>query len=636
VRSCSSLLYSSIAVCFLSAASSGADLPAPGTEPGYIHFSFVHATPPGTQDMGGTVSFSDTLGNGELLLVDDQHDDPVAVEPGYYWASGFYAVENSHTGWFYVAPGDTVSIIYQYMPREESEETDWPMHNPERTTEFIIRFPENGGFPVDGLSVYAGEFLRLTRISPLSYLVETDSYIPNMYWNLPNFADRPVLVSYRAFFGDTIPVVNANTSLPPPEIDSDVHVSAAELIDLVNEIPDEWIAPSVELNRILVSPSVYGNSEFYRYRFISPRAYFDRTGEDELWRILLTYSGKLVVLRQNSHTSEYTIPTEGGRHVYSPEGRLVLGYNPGAGNELTGAPWAVNTETGMVHNLQKLPVDSSAVEETLFGSEVWWTHLPADNGTLVSESNDSIVVYNNDLQITKQVEFPMAGPLHTIFSRRSGNGSIMVFFARFENTGERVLVCINSDAELKYSIPLEPEQFAFNTDLTTFAVIEDGVLSVINAETGSIRWQSESDEYSGVTVSPDGSLIGLGTDSSVYEIRSAHNGALVDSFRVYPDSGWAVRLNTLGNDGSCILWLRSKVGACAVTGQRFALRSCEGDIVWVSAWRRSVSCDNGPSSDYWGNPALRDFLRISSDGKILLYNDGCFIQILEYQKSPEY
>jgi len=146
VRSCSSLLCSSIAVCFLSAASSGADLPVPDTEPGYIHFSFVYATPSGTQDMGGTVSFSDTLGNGELLLVDDQHDDPVAVEPGYYWASGFYAVENSHTGWFCVAPGDTVSIIYQYMPREESEETDWPMHNPERTTEFIIRFPENGDF----------------------------------------------------------------------------------------------------------------------------------------------------------------------------------------------------------------------------------------------------------------------------------------------------------------------------------------------------------------------------------------------------------------------------------------------------------------------------------------------------------
>jgi hypothetical protein len=75
-----------------------------------------------------------------------------------------------------------------------------------------------------------------------------------------------------------------------------------------------------------------------------------------------------------------------------------------------------------------------------------------------------------------------------------------------------------------YSIPFEPEQFPFNADPTNLAVNEDGVSSVISTETGSIRWQSESDEYSSVVVSPDGNLIGLGCDSSI-KIRSTRGEA---------------------------------------------------------------------------------------------------------------
>lgn len=586
---------------------------------------------------GMMVGVCDTLKGGLAMIPGGIGEYTLEIPSGYYYVDApLSPYQRFFTDWFYVSAGDTVKFDHQFESQIITDNI-WPLFTQERLDKLILQFSDSENHNLDGLSLYSNRSLiRETRVSDDMYEAYVDTRYPDINWNLPFLADRSAHFPYRAHFTDTTAILNL--SIPNnPVIDLLLSIISTQDPAVIASISDdEWVSPVYTMQRTLINPADWGHENLDKFGYVDGRAYFDRTENGEKWRIILAFHRKVVVLSEDSEHKEYHLEAPMSRVVFSPGGRYLFYFDASESLINEDTPILLNTLTGENVRFQQLSEENLDSEHIAAFSTLtpgvpvlsWWTHHPADDGTLVSLYDDSLKYFNEQLELTSICSYDgalLCDRVHGGIRLRSSDGSR--FFVIDFSADDCRLLQISRDGSIKYREPIHIGSFKADTALTVLASTRNSNgISVWDLADGSLRWHLDADQCGGIVVSPGGNLIGWSSGCANYEIRSAATGELIDSFAFSSDSIYQVWFSALGDDGTSILDMNS------LSGYRIALRSNSGELVWLRALR-NPRCSNGwTGGSRLSFSSFRDLHALSSDGKRYIYNDGYFIHVMSFER----
>ena len=616
------------------------EISANQSEPnGHLHLSMYDTYGVGVYT---SVILRDTLGNKTEMSLEGLGEYSFSATPGYYCL--IIPVVDMQPmltrRWLYLAAGDTVRV-YQEFERVCGSGDDWLVSDPENIRKLTVEFSDSGNHDLNGLTLYSRHTCyRVNRISNDTYEAYIDITHYPMYWNLPFLGDRIFQLPYNVLFSGAEATLNLDISLDS-SIDS-INASDVDpgITDLHATITDEWVSPDYTVHRELVDPADYGFEDLRNYGYVDGRAYFDQTEEGETWRIILAFNKKIVVLIEGFEPIEYDLDAAIYRVDFSPRGRFL--FLSDASEDIHSRDHAIllDTVNGEVRRFRNETKESQDYSTTGRQNSVciitvsqMWSYHPADDGTIVSLYTDSMKYFNEQLELTNVRSYNGVRFLdgHNRVRLRSSDGSR--FFAKGIFNEECTLFQINREGFVEYSEPmLGPVylgNFKADSSLTVLAATANNYgISVWNLSDGSLQWHLEADQCGGTAVSPDGNLIGWSPGWIDCEIRSAAIGELIDTFTSGTSFTSLFKIGILNDDGTILLDGHSHEGA------RIALRSNSGEFVWINAKRlahdRSAFRTGGT---YMSQSSIRDLRALSSDGSRLIYNDGCFIHILGFERS---
>lgn len=579
------------------------------------------------------VALTDTLGHNIDIVREENGEYRASIPVGYYRIyAGSLGMEPTLNQWLYVPAGDTVRLYHQFEPYTFPEDT-WSIFNLEEFDLMKVQLSDSDNQCLDGLTIFARyAFFRENRISSDEYEIFVDNTCFEVFWNLPFLGDMTVDLPYRTLITGDNPTLYLHIE-KYPETDSILAAnSTIEPLVIAGITDDEWVSPDFSMQRTLINPADWGHEELYKYGYVDGRAYFDETENGESWRIVLAFHRRVVVLTENSEPIQYDLEGAISRVVFSPRGRYLFFFDASQGLHRREDAILLNSNTGEARYFIPDPYAEPYEWKPSFSSHIsttpYWTYHPADDGTVIALFVDSLKYFNEDLELTDIQYFEGVrfgdGYNFGLRSRSSEGDRVFVIDCSDENIR---LLRLNADGSIKYNEPINGRYFCTDTALTILTGVDADGISLWGLETGALLLHIDSG-YSGYpSISPGGSLIGLSPGYITSEIRSADSGELIDSFVSGTGPGNHFRIYNLGDDGSCVLQ-----GNVRGDRYRFALRSGSGELIWVSASRFAYSPRTNVASNSLSS--IRDLRALSSDGKTLVYNDGCYIQILRFEREP--
>lgn len=589
-----------------------------------------------------SVIVRDTLGNKTEMSLEGLGEYSFSAIPGHYCLIirmvGMKPMLTRR--WLYLAAGDTVKVCQEFE-RVWASGDDWLVSDPENIYKLKVEFSDHGNHDLNGLTLYSRHTCyRVNRISNDTYEAHIDITHYPMYWNLPFLGDRVFQLPYNALITGAEATLNLDISLDS-SIDS-INASDVdpEITDLYATITDEWVSPDYTVHRELVDPADYGFEDLRNYGYVDGRAYFDQTEKGETWRIILAFDKRIVVLTESSEPIEYDLDAAIYRVDFSPRGRFL--FLSDASEDIHSRDQAIllDTANGEIRRFYPEKKDDKDYSNTGRQNSVciitvsqMWSYHPADDGTITSLYTDSMKYFNEQLELTNVRYYDGVRFLdgHNRVRLRSADGNR--FFTRGIFNEECTLFQINREGIVEYSEPMSGPayfgDFKADSSLTVLAATANNHgISVWNLSDGSLRWHLEADQCGGTAVSPSGNLIGWSPGWIDCEIRSVAIGELIDTFTSGTSFTSLFKIGILNDDGTIVLDGHFHDGA------RIALRSNSGEFVWINAKRithdRSAFRTGGSCMS---QSSIRDLRALSSDGSRLIYNDGCFIHILSFERS---
>ncbi len=581
-------------------------------------------------DLGGyitQVALMDTLGNYIDIVREENGEYFASIPQGYYRVyAHLLTMEPTLNQWLYVPAGDTVRLHHQFVQYTFPEDT-WPLFNPEEYDVLEVKLSDSSNRCLDGLTIFArNAFFRENRISTDTYEACMDKTCFEVYWNLPFLGDRTVDLPYRTLITGDNPTLYLDIEKEPVTNSILAANSTIEPLVISGITDDEWVSPDFTMQRTLINPADWGHEELYKYGYVDGRAYFDETEDGESWRIVLAFHRRVVVLTENSEPMQYDLDGAIYRVVFSPRGRYLFFFDASEGLHRREDAIVLNTNTGEAIYFIPDPYAEPYEWKPSFSSHIstdpYWTYHPADDGTVMALFVDSLKYFNEDLELidTQHFEGARFGNEYNFGLRSRSSEGDRVFV--IDCSDEKIkLLRLNIDGSIKYNEPINGRYFSTDTALTILTGVTADGISLWDLETGALLWRVDSD-YSGYScLSPGGSMMGWCPGYVTYEIRSTDSGELIDSFISGTGPENHFRIHNLGDDGSCVLQSNTRADRF-----RIALRSGSAELIWVSASRFAYSSRTANSLS-----SIRDLRALSSDGKTVIYNDGCFIQILEFE-----
>lgn len=568
----------------------------------------------------------DTLGNGQMFLCESYNECSLKLLPGSYYINTFY-VSPASTDWFHVNSGDSLYFQFRLKPIEYIDEDEWPLYEPVLPDTAILHLPDS---PEDGtakLSIYPGqEEVRTIQYDHDSYQVIFDTRLPTLLLSFPHLEERVLRIPYQSVFADTVPQMEVSTKPDVTVIPRLSSVSESNPLTISGLTNDEWLSPEYEMKRTLIDPYNWGDSELARYGFIGSRGYFN---SDDRWRIVLVFHRKVVVLSEGSEPVVYELDTGMFHPEFSPQGGYVFYCDQT--DELDIDEWAVmlNTETGYISNINRenpdedsIPIHRSTLqfENTLYH---WWSHFPASDGSLISVYEDSFRYYAPGLEDSIQAPLPYLFESGSNYRLRSSDGTLLYLIGPSEYQS---LFALDLNGLVVFELPIDSWSFDVS-ETNTLAVLSDTSIRVWNLNNGSMIQNVSNSGFDRGKLSPDGNIIGLSRANEFFEIRNSYSWELIDSYTIPPDSTARTRLTEVANNGTSVLMIQRRSNI-----SRMAIRSPEGDLLWVSPLRISNASYDGKTASTSSGSYPDDYQTISSDGSRFIFNDGCFIQILEFAK----
>ena len=211
------------------------------------------------------------------------------------------------------------------------------------------------------------------------------------------FFDLPLLfqVPYSSIFSEGVPEfeVNLQRDSTYQQQISPTENNPFTICKLTN---DEWLSAEYQIERTVIDPYDWGDSELTRYGFASFRGYFDNSDDsNSAWRIILAFHKRVVVLQEGSDPEVNNLEMGMLRPEFSPFGKYIFYYNKSDLKDID--KWAVllNTETGETSDLGVDSVladpNSQLRSPRIFPSDnPWfcWAHFPTSDGSLLSVFED--------------------------------------------------------------------------------------------------------------------------------------------------------------------------------------------------------------------------------------------------------
>ncbi len=579
------------------------------------------------------ITFVDTLGNGEMFFSIKPEEYPIKLLPGFYFIMASWTSER-YSDWFQIESGDSLYFQFNIKPNELINDNQWSLFKPTPQDTAIINLTGLNEEEIGVLSVNprvsSANETRIIQHDDRTYQIAFGAISnPILEVNFPTLGTKTIQVPYSSIFSEGMPEFEMSM-LPNHTALNQLSHTENNPYAICRLTNDEWHSPEYHIERTVIDPLEWGDSELTRYGFAAFRGYFDHTdNSNSAWRIILAFHKRVIVLQEGADPQVYNLEMGMLRPEFSSFGKYIFYFNKSDLKEIS--KWAVllNTETG---ETSSLGLDSVLADPTsqlrspriYTNDNPWlcWAHFPTSDGALLSVFEDSFRYFPQELENETTYSLPLSFQAGTATRRRSSDGNLFYFIS---STVYNSLFAFNNTGSLIFEIPNIAYQYAINSAVNTIAFVTKDSVKIYNLQNGSaIQRVINNDGLNRAKLSSNGNLIGLSRYCDYFELRNTLTWELLCSYTIPTDSTYKARLVSVGSNGTSVLLITSR------EEWRTALYSPEGNLMWVSPSRGSDEYHAGPTG-FFPSP-LEDYHAISDDGSRFIFNDGAFIQILEFEK----
>ncbi len=575
----------------------------------------------------------DTLGNSEMFFPIRSDEYPIKLLPGFYFIMPYWTSER-YSDWFQIESGDSLYFQFNLKPNNLVNENQWPLFKPTPQDTVIINLTGTNENEIETLSVNprisSANETRIIQHDNGAYQIAFSAISdPILEVNFPTLGTKTIQVPYSSIFSEGMPEFEMSMLPNHTALNQLSHTENNPYV-ICRLTNDEWHSPEYHIERTVIDPLEWGDSELTRYGFAAFRGYFDQTdNSNSAWRIILAFHKRVVVLHEGTDSEVYNLEMGMLRPEFSPFGKYIFYFNKTDLKEIS--KWAVllNTETGETSNLGLDSVLADPASQLrsprIYTNEnPWfcWAHFPAYDGSLLSVFEDSFRCFPNELENETAYSLPLSFEAGSATRIRASDGNLFYFISPSVHNS---LFAFDNTGALIFEIPHISYYYALNSAVDRIAFVSEDRIKLCNLQNGStLQNVINNDGLNSAKLSPNGNIIGLTRFYDYFEFRNTQTWDLLCSYTIPTDSTYKARLISVGNDGTSVL---------LITGReewRTALYSREGNLMWLSPSRNSDAYHAGPTG-FFPSP-LEDYHAISDDGNRFIFNDGAFIQILEFKK----